>query len=824
MTRVKRWRSVVWVVAACLLQAAVAAAQAQAKAKTGSVDGVVSTQDGSVRLPGATVAIYNSAGEQVAEQLTNAEGTFTALELQPDIYRFVSSLMGFRSAEAKVAVTAGGTGKIALDMPLADISEHVEVRAPIAAGPTGDTIAPTSGVTGKELDQFSPSSGVAGALRLLASVITVPGGVSIKGGRSNQTGVQMGAGSLTDPTTGLSTLTLPADAIGSVDVLPNPYAVEFGRFSSGVVVIETRRAEDRWSVRLNDLDPNFRTARDNPAHITGLLEFAPRFEGGGPVIPQRLFVEQTAQFRYLTSDVASLPETELSIDRWFSTLTRADANLTPRHSLIALGGVFANQQSEATLGTFVPPLATVKQGNHLWHVSASEHASWTDWLLSDTTVRIQAGVATITPQGIAPMAIKPETIDGNFFNSQSRSTSTVQWVSSLSTSHEGPLGTRHLLKVGIDTLFSQYDGTSTSQPVIIETTSGTPTRRLDFNDETFQHVGSTDLALFAQDRIQAGPRVYIEAGGRLDRDGVLNQWNVTPRAGTAIVLDRAGNAVIRGGFGRFFERTPSVAAAFGQFESPDDTRFAADGVTPLAPPARVAFVTAPNLKTARSSSWNLSYEHRLNSTWAVHASVLERRGSSELILDPTRAPTGPELLLSSTGTSVYRDAEVGVRFTHAPGFDVTATYVRSSSRGDLNPFTNFFGTILWPIVGANAYGPTSADVPDRLLVRGRLSTPRWLFLEIVDWRSGSPYSVVDQALDYVGQRNANRFPNAMHVELGGERRVHVGRFRPWLGLRVNNPFNNFAPSDVQSNITSPAFGSFYNSEYRRLRIIIRFAR
>ena len=153
MTRVKRWRSVVWVVAACLLQAAAAAAQAQPKAKTGSVDGVVSTQDGSVRLPGATVAIYNSAGEQVAEQLTNAEGTFTALELQPDIYRFVSSLMGFRPAETKVAVTAGGPIKVALDIllrPSPSTWRSVRDRG----RPTGDTIAPTSGVTGKELDQF----------------------------------------------------------------------------------------------------------------------------------------------------------------------------------------------------------------------------------------------------------------------------------------------------------------------------------------------------------------------------------------------------------------------------------------------------------------------------------------------------------------------------------------------------------------------------------------------------------------------------------------------------------------------------------------------
>jgi hypothetical protein len=94
----------------------------------------------------------------------------------------------------------------------------------------------------------------------------------------------------------------------------------------------------------------------------------------------------------------------------------------------------------------------------------------------------------------------------------------------------------------------------------------------------------------------------------------------------------------------------------------------------------------------------------------------------------------------------------------------------------------------------------------------------------MDWRSGFPYSVVNESLDFVGSRNANRFEDTMRVELGAERRVHVGRFRPWIGLRVNNPFNTFSPSDVQNNLASPAFGTFYNSEYRRWRLIIRFAR
>ena len=41
---------------------------------------------------------------------------------------------------------------------------------------------------------------------------------------------------------------------------------------------------------------------------------------------------------------------------------------------------------------------------------------------------------------------------------------------------------------------------------------------------------------------------------------------------------------------------------------------------------------------------------------------------------------------------------------------------------------------------------------------------------------------------------------------------------------MDNPINAFLPTDVQNNLGSPAFGSFYNSEYRRMRIIVQFSR
>ena len=103
------------------------------------------------------------------------------------------------------------------------------------------------------------------------------------------------------PSTGLSKVMLPDDAIESVSVLPNPYAVEFGRFSSGVVVIQTRRAGDMWKLRINDIDPTFRTHRGSPVEIIGLGRYAPRVEFGGPIIKDRLFLQQAMQFVYSAS-------------------------------------------------------------------------------------------------------------------------------------------------------------------------------------------------------------------------------------------------------------------------------------------------------------------------------------------------------------------------------------------------------------------------------------------------------------------------------------------------------------------------------------------
>ena len=73
--------------------------------------------------------------------------------------------------------------------------------------------------------------------------------------------------------------------------------------------------------------------------------------------------------------------------------------------------------------------------------------------------------------------------------------------------------------------------------------------------------------------MQPNSRWYVEFGARLDRDGVIGRWNVTPRIGAALLLNDAGSSVLRGGYGLFFERTPSAAGAFKSASSrPSPTR------------------------------------------------------------------------------------------------------------------------------------------------------------------------------------------------------------------------------------------------------------
>jgi hypothetical protein len=117
-------------------------------------------------------------------------------------------------------------------------------------------------------------------------------------------------------------------------------------------------------------------------------------------------------------------------------------------------------------------------------------------------------------------------------------------------------------------------------------------------------------------------------------------------------------------------------------------------------------------------------------------------------------------------------------------------------------------------------------VRHRLVVRGTIGLPgQWDFAPVIELRSGFPWSAVDEFQDFVGTRNRAGHLPAVHTldfQLSRPWRFRKYRFR--AGLKVYNAFGASAERDVQSNITSPDYGRFFNPIERSIGFAIGSAK
>src|SRR4029434_6816269 len=113
-------------------------------------------------------------------------------------------------------------------------------------------------------------------------------------------------------------------------------------------LVETGRACDKGRVNSTNREPVLRLRRFTLLQVTGIAAWKPSFELGGPLIKNRVFLEQTGQYHYQTTDIPSRPETELKTNEWFSSLTRVDAKVSDRHSIIVAGGFVPSTTKQAT--------------------------------------------------------------------------------------------------------------------------------------------------------------------------------------------------------------------------------------------------------------------------------------------------------------------------------------------------------------------------------------------------------------------------------------------------------------------------------------------
>ena len=300
------------VAALLLLFSIVAQAQQADQPGQSSLIRIIAQDEANNPVPGVTVQIKRDK-EVVSATVTDEKGEAIAANLTPGKYEIIVSKEGFETrAQQGVALAAAPVEVKFTLVPKIALSDKVDISASASAAVTLEQTA--SVATELQAAQIknlpSKPTSVSDALPLVPGVIRSPQGeIKISGSGENRSAFIVNSADVTDPATGQFGMTVPVDSVQSINVFKTPYLAQYGRFSAGVVSVETKRGGDKWNFELNDPLPEFRILN---GHLRGLRDATPRVVFNGPLIKNRLFLSQGTEYAFRQRPVQTLayPEKE----------------------------------------------------------------------------------------------------------------------------------------------------------------------------------------------------------------------------------------------------------------------------------------------------------------------------------------------------------------------------------------------------------------------------------------------------------------------------------------------------------------------------------
>jgi hypothetical protein len=402
--------------------------------------------------------------------------------------------------------------------------------------------------------------------------------------------------------------------------------------------------------------------------------------------------------------------------------------------------------------------------------------------------------------------LDPDGWRGNWFASATRSAARFSATASLERATT-IAGRPHDLTFSLETAARGLSGHLAENPIQIENADGRVTRTISFGPPTDVHGSDRRLAVIGRDVWQLSSRTQIDAGLRLDAR-ILGGSAVSARAGIRHALDAGNVTVIKAGVGKFVGTLPLGVPAFGDYPSRIDRRF--DAATGALTREIDLQPTLGELRLPQAVAATFTVERQLGPNLDVQA-VLTDRHSTKLAVLRVPDQSGP-LVAESTGTSDYYEQQFSVRRLFGGGQQVFASYVHSNGRGELNDFTSLFGFVDAPLLQPGALARLSTEATNRVIAWGTVNLPwRIVLSPVMEWRSGFPYSVVDEQYVYSETPNSRTFPAFFDVDLIAYKTVTVKKRSADLGVQIFNVTDHRNPRDVYAVSDAPKFGTFTNS-------------
>jgi len=597
-----------------ILALGVAAVGRSAQSATGVLRGAVSVigPDGQPLSVAAVQLKLSGAplGSSSLSTFSTSEGEYKFIGLPAGSYTLEASLQGFKNFVKAVSLPAPETVVEDIRLEIEELRESVTVQAETVG------IATKEAAPAEELKQDTiqtiplATERFTEALPLIPGVVRGPDGLlNVKGARASQSGLLVNSANVTDPATGEYAINLPIDVIQSLQVLTNPYAPEYGKFTGGVTSIETRRGGDKWKVQLTNFFPRFRRRGGS---FVGLQSVTPRLMFTGPLRKDKVKFLQAFEYRFNRAEVEFKGFPPLQRDKKlesFDSFTQLDWDLNAANHVSTVFSLFPQKLEFVNLDTFNPQVVTAnfKQRGFLWGIN--ERMVLSNRSLLESYFSIKQFDANIFPSsGNEIMNFAPNRNSGNFFNRQDRETRRYEGLEIFNFSPPNFAGS-HLMKVAAGVSYTTFDGRNVSNAVRILRANGTRSAQIDFVGDGKLDRNKTEFLTYFQDKWSASNRLTLEYGVRYDRDTIAEDNNFAPRLGFAFLPILDGRTVVRGGVGLFYDKTNFNVATFEQLQERVLTRFGPDGVQLTGAPLRQRFVLDKNeFRTPRSVNWNVELD------------------------------------------------------------------------------------------------------------------------------------------------------------------------------------------------------------------------
>jgi Carboxypeptidase regulatory-like domain len=775
---------------------------------------------------------------------TDEAGHYEFKGIKPGRYTIAVSQQGFKPVTKTVSVTPGQIAVEDFTLELETVAEKVEVREQTQVISTESVSNPEATVTHRELVALpTPEEKIREVIPITPGVVkTQDGKLTFKGADENQSLFLVNSAQTADPVTGSFSIAVPTDAVQSFAVYKTPYNAGLGSFSGGLTTIETKPPQEKWNFYVKNFVP---AILGKNGSMVGIAQATPGVDFGGPLLGDKVFFSEVFQYDMKKTTVRGLPwPDDISKKQGFNSFTTLELVLSPKQILTLTVNAFPLRQQHVGINALVPEPASNDLNQKGIAVHLSDKYQLDSGAIFSAIVQYTRFDSNAHGQGLEDMLISPEGWGGNFFNQWSRRGKQFQLLPSYQFAEKHWLG-RHEIHVGVDLNYRSYFGVSTANPVQLLEQNGTLDGEINFQPARAQNTSDTSVAEFVQDHWILNPHWTVDAGARLSSETAGWSAAFAPRAAIAYSPGKDGKTVLRAGAGLFYSMLPLLAANFDVNPTRVVSQFDSTGHL-MGPPVTYtnAYVGGTNPlntgilpqgpgTTPRNFTWNIEGDRELLRNVVLRVGYLDSHTTYLFVVNPFTGAAGENsfLGLTNTGSSHYRELESTVRFTIHEHNEVTASYIWSRTRGDLNNLSDVMIPFLQPVIRPNVYGILPYDVPQRVITWGIFSLPKKLtFSPILDVHSGYPYSNVEVLQNYVGTPNGQRFATYLSLDVKVYRVFPV----PFLGAKSGkihhirlgfyslNVTNHGNFNAVFNNVTAPNFGQFVGFLDRRDGAVIDF--